>query len=123
MKKEQLLRLCLFSTPFILISLIGSLTYSVPVEAMENNTVNLNVMNPNLTKLGNSPNLEKNEYGDYILNFTIEESNDAIALFGCDCASSLNKLKRLRGMTYGVYGELLTDDVFLARCPHSLIYG
>ncbi len=123
MKKEQLLRLCLFSTPLILTSLIGSLTYSLPVEAMENNPVNLNVMSSNLTKLGNSPNLEQNQYGDYILNFTIEESNDAIELFGCDCASSLNKLKRLRGMSYGVYGELLTDDVFLARCPHSLIYS
>jgi hypothetical protein len=33
------------------------------------------------------------------LNFTDEESDTAIALFGCDCLSCLNSLRQMRGMT------------------------
>lgn len=33
------------------------------------------------------------------LNFTDEESDTAIALFGCDCPSCLNSLRQMRGMT------------------------
>jgi hypothetical protein len=33
------------------------------------------------------------------LKFTDEESDTAIALFGCDCPSCLNALRQLRGMT------------------------
>ncbi|BAZ39947.1 hypothetical protein NIES4101_59040 [Calothrix sp. NIES-4101] len=33
------------------------------------------------------------------LNFTEEESDAAIALFGCDCPSCLNSLRQMRGMT------------------------
>jgi hypothetical protein len=33
------------------------------------------------------------------LNFTDEESDTAIALFGCDCTSCLNSLRQMRGMT------------------------
>ncbi len=32
-----------------------------------------------------------------MLEFTEEESNSAIALFGCDCPAHLNKLRQLRG--------------------------
>lgn len=32
------------------------------------------------------------------LEFTLEESNAAIALFGCDCPAHLNQLRRLRGL-------------------------
>ncbi|MEA5569855.1 hypothetical protein [Calothrix sp. UHCC 0171] len=33
------------------------------------------------------------------LHFTEEESDAAIALFGCDCPSCLNSLRQMRGMT------------------------
>ncbi len=33
------------------------------------------------------------------LNFTDEESDTAIALFGCDCPSCLDSLRQMRGMT------------------------
>lgn len=32
------------------------------------------------------------------LEFTLEESNTAIALFGCDCPAHLNQLRRMRGL-------------------------
>ncbi len=32
------------------------------------------------------------------LEFTLEESNAAIALFGCDCPAHINQLRRLRGL-------------------------
>jgi hypothetical protein len=32
------------------------------------------------------------------LNFTDEESDKAIALFGCDCPSCINALRQLRGL-------------------------
>ncbi len=31
------------------------------------------------------------------MNFTIEESDSAIALFGCDCPQCLNALRKMRG--------------------------
>lgn len=33
------------------------------------------------------------------LNFSEEESDAAIALFGCDCTSCLNALRQMRGMS------------------------
>lgn len=33
-----------------------------------------------------------------MLDFTLEESNTAIALFGCDCPAHLNALRKLRGL-------------------------
>ncbi len=41
------------------------------------------------------------------LNFTAEESDAAIAKFGCDCQRSINLLRQTRGMTVGVDGEYL----------------
>ncbi|MCJ2543419.1 hypothetical protein [Thermostichus vulcanus] len=32
------------------------------------------------------------------LEFTLEESNTAIALFGCDCPAHLNQLRQMRGL-------------------------
>ncbi|MEN9222310.1 MAG: hypothetical protein Q6M04_07710 [Thermostichus sp. BF3_bins_97] len=32
------------------------------------------------------------------LEFTLEESSTAIALFGCDCPAHLNQLRQLRGL-------------------------
>jgi hypothetical protein len=41
------------------------------------------------------------------LNFTEEESDAAIAKFGCDCPRSINLLRQTRGITVGVEGEYL----------------
>jgi hypothetical protein len=41
------------------------------------------------------------------LNFTDEESDAAIAKFGCDCPRSINVLRQTRGITVGVEGEYL----------------
>ncbi len=41
---------------------------------------------------------QNNEPSDIIeMNFTEEESDTAIALFGCDCPSCLNALRQMRG--------------------------
>ncbi len=32
------------------------------------------------------------------MDFTVEESETAVALFGCDCPYHLNVLRRLRGL-------------------------
>ena len=39
-----------------------------------------------------------------MLNFTIEESDAAVALFGCDCPRCLNSLRQLRGQPPLVQG-------------------
>lgn len=122
MKKDQLMKLCLFCTPLIVSTFFGSFNHTLASE-VEERTIRVNVVDSTVTRSGNQVGLEKNEFGDDILNFTVEESDSAIAMFGCDCISSLNKLKRLRGETVGVHRELLTDEVFLARCPHQLIMG
>jgi hypothetical protein len=44
------------------------------------------------------------------LNFTAEESDAAIAKFGCDCPRSINTLRQTRGVTVGVEGEYLPPN-------------
>jgi hypothetical protein len=41
------------------------------------------------------------------LKFTDEESDAAVAKFGCDCPRSINVLRQTRGITIGVEGEYL----------------
>ncbi len=43
------------------------------------------------------------------LNMTDEESDAAIAKFGCDCPKAVNALRQMRGITVGVAGEDLTQ--------------
>jgi hypothetical protein len=53
---------------------------------------------PAVTKLANQTGVvqKPNQTGE--LNFTDEESDKAIALFGCDCPSCINALRQLRGL-------------------------
>jgi len=122
MKGNQFFKFCTISTPLVLASIL-SIHQPQPTQAQETQTINLNTISPNLSKVIRQENLEQNQYGHYILNFTTEESDASIELFGCDCTTSLNKLKRLRGMTVGVHGELLTDSVLTATCPHQAVSG
>ncbi|MGI0480049.1 hypothetical protein ACN4EE_04585 [Geminocystis sp. CENA526] len=118
MKSNQILKLCLLSTPIILTSFLFNFWQPQKVQASEVKPIDITIVSPNgdITEYSG---LEKNEDGYYMLNFTDEESDAAIKLYGCDCPSSINKLKKLRGMQIGVYGEALTDDVYLATCPHQ----
>jgi hypothetical protein len=45
----------------------------------------------------------KSDINVAMLDFTEEESDTAIALFGCDCPSCLNSLRQLRGTGNLVY--------------------
>ena len=51
------------------------------------------------------------------LDFTAEESDAAIAKFGCDCQKSINLLRQTRGITVGVGGEYLPPSK-LVGYPH-----
>lgn len=44
-----------------------------------------------------------------MLEFSIEESNEAIALFGCDCPAHLGKLRQMKG---GSQLEIESEGIF-----------
>ncbi|MEA5597223.1 hypothetical protein [Rivularia sp. UHCC 0363] len=48
------------------------------------------------TRLNRQKSLSPNELPE--LEFTDEESDAAIALFGCDCPSCLNAMRQMRGL-------------------------
>jgi hypothetical protein len=123
MRSNQILKLCLLSTPVVLVSFLSNMWQPQPVKASESQGINITIISPNQPGISDNPNLEKNEDGDLMLNFTDEESDSSIQMFGCDCPSSINKLKKLRGLTKGVYGELLTDQTMLATCPHQQYFA
>jgi hypothetical protein len=50
------------------------------------------------------------------LNFTDEESDAAVAKFGCDCARSINMLRQTRGIKVGVEGEYLPPTQKINPC-------
>lgn len=93
------------------------------VKASESQGITITILSPDQVEIDDKLDLEKNENGDFMLNFTDEESDSAIKMFGCDCPSSINKLKKLRGMTKGVYGEILNDQTMMAMCPHQQYLG
>lgn len=62
------------------------------------------------------PNLERTPEGDLILEFTEEESNSAIALFGCDCVKSINALRQIRGISIGVEGNKILPGPVIKPC-------
>ncbi|MDG2991107.1 hypothetical protein L3556_09235 [Candidatus Synechococcus calcipolaris G9] len=49
--------------------------------------------NPEITAVGDTPNMPPT-----MLEFSEEESNMAVALFGCDCPLCLNALRQMRGL-------------------------
>lgn len=123
MKTNQILKWCLLSTPVILASFFFNFIQPQKVHASETKAIDITIISPNSGNISEYSGLEKNEDGYYMLNFTDEESDAAIQMFGCDCTTSINKLKRLRGMTVGTHGEALTDQVYLATCPHQQLFG
>lgn len=50
------------------------------------------------------------------LNMTDEESDAAIAKFGCDCPKAINALRQTRGITIGVEGEYLSPTEKITPC-------
>ncbi|MDF5731975.1 MAG: hypothetical protein PUP92_29220 [Rhizonema sp. PD38] len=54
--------------------------------------------------------------GVKVLNFSEEESDAAIAKFGCDCPKSINALRQIRGITVGVEGEHLSPKHPIKPC-------
>ena len=54
--------------------------------------------------------------GVKVLNFTDEESDAAIAKFGCDCPKSINALRQTRGITVGVEGEYIAPTQAIKPC-------
>jgi hypothetical protein len=57
------------------------------------------------------------------LNFTDEESDAAIAKFGCDCPRSINTLRQTRGITVGVEGEYLPPTKNPKPCKDGKLGG
>jgi hypothetical protein len=65
-------------------------------------------------------NLEETPEGHLILEFTEEESNSAIALFGCDCVKALNALRQMRGISVGVEGNIILPGPEIKPCNQPL---
>ncbi len=65
-------------------------------------------------------NLEKTPEGHLILEFTEEESNSAIAMFGCDCVKALNALRQMRGISVGVEGDTILPGPEIKPCNQPL---
>ncbi len=124
MNPNQIFKTLILSSPLIMASLMINFAESKPVQASEirfkeSSTLVASEENRQVV----FPNLEKNEFGDLIIDFTEEESDEAVRLFGCDCLSSINALRKMRGIARGVEGELLTPDTQIAACPHRLFLG
>jgi hypothetical protein len=66
------------------------------------------------------PNVERNEDGHLILNVSEEESDAAVALFGCDCVKALNALRQLRGIPIGVEGDRILPGPMIRPCTQRL---
>lgn len=112
--------LTLLSSPALFASIISLVVISQPASAGQNNVDVANSCKtatnygavPNFvcqrrhkatSTLASSPDFLRpdqvipNQGGE--LNFTDEESDAAIALFGCDCPACLNTLRQMRGMS------------------------
>ena len=64
-------------------------------------------------------NVEKTTEGHLILEFTEEESDAAIEMFGCDCVNSINALRQIRGVTIGVEGNTIIPGPKIKPCNQS----
>ncbi|MDJ1185730.1 hypothetical protein [Roseofilum casamattae] len=69
-------------------------------------------------------NLEQNSFEDEelepLLDFTVEESDAAIDLFGCDCIKSINALRQMRGNPIGVEGDIILPGPPIKPCNQPL---
>ena len=69
-------------------------------------------------------NLEQISFDDEelepLLDFTVEESNAAIDLFGCDCIKSINALRQMRGNPIGVEGDIILPGPPIKPCNQPL---
>lgn len=61
-------------------------------------------------------NLEQTPEGHLILEIDEEESSAAIEMFGCDCITSINALRQLRGIPVGVEGDRLLPGPTIKPC-------
>lgn len=66
------------------------------------------------------PNVKRNQDGDLMLNVTDEESDAAVALFGCDCVKAVNALRQLRGIPIGVEGDRILPGPMIRPCTQRL---
>jgi len=77
----------------------------------------------NMTKSGEKTtleaefeNLETTPEGHLILEIGEEESYAAIEMFGCDCITSINALRQLRGIAMGVEGDRILPGPVIKPC-------
>jgi hypothetical protein len=61
-------------------------------------------------------NLERTPEGHLILDISEEESNAAIEMFGCDCITSINALRQLKGIEVGVEGDRILPGPTIKPC-------
>ncbi len=66
------------------------------------------------------PNLETNEEGHLLLNVTAEESDAAVAMFGCDCVKAINALRQSRGIPIGAEGDRILPGPLIRPCTQRL---
>ncbi|MDJ0724150.1 MAG: hypothetical protein QNJ38_03470 [Prochloraceae cyanobacterium] len=64
-------------------------------------------------------NVKKTPEGHLILEFTEEESDAAIEMFGCDCVNSINALRQIRGVAIGVEGNTIIPGPQIKPCNQS----
>lgn len=64
-------------------------------------------------------NVKRTPEGHLILEFTEEESNAAIEMFGCDCVNSINALRQIRGIAIGVEGNTIIPGPKIKPCNQS----
>lgn len=61
-------------------------------------------------------NLQTTPEGHLILEIGEEESYTAIEMFGCDCITSINALRQLRGIAVGVEGDRILPGPVIKPC-------
>jgi hypothetical protein len=150
MSLKNPLRTVLISSPTLVGSFVFNLLSDQPAKAIEINSnpvspetqkappVNINCNRQNCT--GNNhlaafneildsseietqeqfPNVEQNEDGHLLLNVSEEESDSAVAMFGCDCVKAINALRQLRGIPIGVEGDRILPGPLIRPCTQRL---
>jgi hypothetical protein len=66
------------------------------------------------------PNVDQDQDGHLLLNVSEEESDAAVALFGCDCVKAINALRQLRGIPIGVEGDRILPGPMIRPCTQRL---